>query len=199
MLARAALVDTARMTSESAALFIGGRSGVGKSSVGYELHAQLAAAGIRHCLIEGDNLDQAHPSPTAYGLAEQNLTAMWRNYRRIGYRRLIYTNTASVRFIDDLVTAMGDRPRVTAVLLTSTDATAHGRLKGREIGTALQYHLERSDLAARELEQTAPDWVHRIGTDGRGVTEIAAEIIGILGWTTDPTSPQRTAQEDAVG
>ncbi len=198
MLARADLADTDRMTSDSEVLFLGGRSGVGKTSVGYELHAQLAATDIRHCLIEGDNLDQAHPPPAVHGLAEQNLTAMWHNYRRIGYRRLIYTNTASVRFIDDLVAAMGDRPQVTAVLLTSTDDTAHQRLRGREIGTALQHHLDRSDQAARELEQTAPGWVHRIGTDGRAVADIAAEIIAILGWAAT-TDHQRAAQDDAVG
>jgi adenylylsulfate kinase-like enzyme len=44
-------------------LFIGGRSGVGKSSVGYEIHAQLSAACVQHCLIEGDNLDMAWPIP----------------------------------------------------------------------------------------------------------------------------------------
>ena len=47
------------MTAQSKALFIGGQAGVGKSSEGYEIHAQLSAARIRHCLIEGDNLDIA--------------------------------------------------------------------------------------------------------------------------------------------
>jgi hypothetical protein len=63
-------------------------------------------------------------------LAERNLSAMWRNYTSIGHSRLIYTNTASVKFIDELVSAMGDDPRVTAVLLTATDATARERLVG---------------------------------------------------------------------
>jgi adenylylsulfate kinase-like enzyme len=62
----------------SRALFIGGRAGVGKSSVGYELHAQLSAARVQHCLIEGDNLDQAWPTPHEHGLAEQNLAALGR-------------------------------------------------------------------------------------------------------------------------
>jgi hypothetical protein len=167
----------------SEALFIGGRSGVGKSSVGNEIHVQLSRADVMHCLIEGDNLDMAHPPPWDHGLAERNLTAMWANYRSLGYRRLIYTNTASVRVVDELVAAMGDSPRITAVLLTSADATAHQRLARREIGGALRSHMERSDLVARELERVSPGWVHRIETDDRSVAEISAEIIGLTGWT----------------
>jgi hypothetical protein len=169
-------------------LVIGGRSGVGKSSVAGEIHVQLSHAGVTHCVIEGDNLDLAHPPPWEHGLAERNLTAMWTNYRSLGYRRLIYTNTASVRVVDDLVTAMGDGPRVTAVLLTASDATAYERLARREVGSALRRHLDRSDRAARELDRVVPDWVHRIGTDDRDVTEISAEIIGLTGWTSRPAT-----------
>jgi hypothetical protein len=168
-------------------LFLGGRSGVGKSSVGYEIHEQLSAAGVRHCLIEGDNLDMAYPPPWEDGLAERNLAAMWANYRELGYRRMVYTNTDSVRSVDELTAAMGDRPRATAVLLTADDATARQRLARREIGTALDRHIERSDLMARELERTSPAWVHRVPTDGRPVAGIAAEVIALTGWTAGPT------------
>ncbi|MFB9239407.1 hypothetical protein ACFFWC_28390 [Plantactinospora siamensis] len=155
---------------------------MGKTSVAAEIHEQLSVAGVRHCLIEGDNLDQAYPAPWEHKLAERNLAAMWGNYRRLGYRRLVYTNTASVRVIDELSAAMGDDPRVTAVLLTAGDTTAAERLARREIGTALRRHVERSALAARELDEVVADWVHRVPTDGRTVTEIAAEVIGLAGW-----------------
>jgi hypothetical protein len=171
------------VTTRSQALFLGGRSGVGKSSVGNEIHAQLSAAGVRHCLIEGDNLDLAYPPPWEHGLAEQNLAAMWANYRALDYRRMVYTNTASVRLVDELTAAMGDDPLVTAVLLTADDVTARQRLAKREIGTALDWHIKRSDLMARELDQTSPSWVHRVSTDGRPVAGIAAQIIALTGWT----------------
>lgn len=162
---------------------------MGKSSVGNEIHAQLSAAGVRHCLIEGDNLDLAYPPPWEHGLAERNLAAMWANYRALGYRRMIYTNTVSVRSADRLTEAMGDGPGVTAVLLTADDATARHRLAKREIGTALDRHVERSDLMARELDRTVPGWVHRVPTDGRPVADIAAQIIVLTGWTTDDGGP----------
>ncbi|MEV4510747.1 adenylyl-sulfate kinase [Dactylosporangium sp. NPDC049525] len=170
------------MSDRSEVLFLGGRSGVGKSSVAVELHVQLSDAGVRHCVIEGDNLDLAHPPPWEHRLAERNLAAMWANYRDLGYRRMIYTNTVSVRYVAELTAAMGDDPRVTAVLLTSSDATARERLARREIGTALQRHVERSDAAARALDASAAPSVHRIPTDGRTVSELAAEVLALTGW-----------------
>jgi hypothetical protein len=173
------------VTAQTEALLVGGRAGVGKSSVGYEIHEQLSAVGIRHCLIEGDNLDMAYPAPWEHHLAERNLAAMWANYRALGYRRMIYTNTASVleKVIGELTAAMGDDPQVTGVLLTCSDATARWRLAQREIGSALDWHVERSAQMARRLDRHAPAWVHRVATDGRTVADIAAEIISLTAWT----------------
>ena len=170
------------MSELSEVLFVGGRTGVGKSSVGNEIHIQLTAAGIWHGFIEGDNLDMAYPPPWEHRLAERNLAAMWANYRALGYRRMIYTNTVSVRVIDELTAAMGDNPRVTGVLLTCSDATARDRLAQREIGSALRPHIERGLIFARELEELTPRWVYRVATDDRTVADVSAEIIGLTGW-----------------
>lgn len=167
-------------------LFIGGRSGVGKSSIAFELHAQLSRARVKHCVIEGDNLDLAYPAPWEHHLAERNLSAVWNNYRSLGYRRMIYTNTVSVRFTDQLAAAMGDEPRVAAVLLTATDETAHARLGRRSEGTDLLEHIKRSNVRACELESLTPDWVHRLATDGRSVIDVATELRSIIGWPAGP-------------
>ncbi|MET9288808.1 ATPase [Nocardia beijingensis] len=172
------------MSVPTEALFIGGRSGVGKSSVGNEIHAQLSAAGVRHCLIEGDYLDMAFPSTWEHGLAERNLAAMWANYRELGYRRMIYTNTASVldKVIEQLTTAMGDSPKVIGVLLTCADDTAFRRLSRREVGSVLDAHLERSAAMARWLNSSCSRRVHRVATDDRSIADIATEIIGLADW-----------------
>jgi hypothetical protein len=180
------------VTEQTEALFLGGRAGVGKSSVGYEIHEQLSAAGLRHCLIEGDNLDMAYPEPWEHHLAERNLAAMWANYRALDYRRMIYTNTASVleQVIGELTAAIGDGPQVTGVLLTCSGATARQRLAQREIGSALDWHVERSAQMARRLDRHAPAWVHRVCTDARSVADIASEVISLTGWTRQ-RPPQR--------
>lgn len=170
------------MNIRTEALFIGGRSGVGKSAVAFELHAQFSKQEVKHCVIEGDTLDLAYPAPWEHHLAERNLSAIWENYRALGYRRMIYTNTVSVRFTEQLAAAMGDKPKVTAVLLTSSDETAQARLSGRIQGDDLLEHIDRSNIRARELESLTPNWVHRITTDGRTVQDVALELHAIAAW-----------------
>ncbi|MEV6774363.1 ATPase [Nocardia sp. NPDC051030] len=176
------------MSVRSEVLLLGGRSGVGKSSVGYEVHARLSATGIRHCLIEGDFLDMAFPPPWEHGLAEQNLAAMWANYRALDYHRLIYTNTVSVLdpVIASLTAAMGERPRASAILLRCSDESARHRLGRREIGSELEHHLDRSRAMAERLDRDAPSWVRRIDTDARSVTDIATDVIDHIGWSHNP-------------
>jgi hypothetical protein len=55
----------------------------------------------------------------------------------------------------------------------------------REIGSALRRHIERGIIVARELEEAAPYWVHRVDTGDRTVAGIAAEIIGLTGWMAE--------------
>ncbi|WP_344790587.1 adenylyl-sulfate kinase [Gryllotalpicola daejeonensis] len=144
----------------------------------------LARADVRHAVIEGDNLDLAYPVPWQQGLklAELNLAAMWRNYCEAGYRRLVFTNTVSVLEIDSLSAALGGEVRAIGVLLTADDETVRSRLTAREIGSALDEHLERSAATARRLDAQAPNAVHRVRTDDRTVADIANEIVALTGW-----------------
>ena len=171
-------------------LLIGGRAGVGKTTAGWEVSAQLQAAQIAHAHVDGDIMDQIFPAPpddpTRSGITEANLGALWRNYAAVGCRRLIYTNTVSILEPDLITRAMGGTPHVIAVLLTADDDTAQQRLSRREIGSELDAHVTRGAKIAVYLEAEAPDWVHRIPTDGRGAVEVARDIITATGWATRP-------------
>jgi hypothetical protein len=168
------------------ALLIGGRSGVGKSTIGWEVSRQLQQVGEPHCYIEGDNLDQVFPAPpddlVRERISEANLAALWANYRALGHSRLVYTNTAAVVSDVWMTRALGQNTHFIGVLLTASDDTTAGRLAGREIGGGLDWHLKRSRRAARWLEAEAPDWVVRVPTDGRYVVDIAAEVLRLTGW-----------------
>ncbi len=168
------------------ALLIGGRAGVGKSTLGWEISAQLQAAEVGHAFVEGDNLDQVFPAPPGDPnralITEANLTAMWRNYAAGGCRRLIYTNTVSVLEPDLVERSLGGTVRVTSVLLTASDVTARERLGGREIGSQLDPHIDRGARMAVYLERTAPSSVQRVATDGRTVEELARAVIALAGW-----------------
>ncbi|MFD4628854.1 hypothetical protein ACFVYR_02985 [Streptomyces sp. NPDC058284] len=169
------------------ALLIGGRSGVGKSSVGWEVAARLRAADIGHALIEGDLLDAVHPAPPGdpqrSGITERNLAAIWANYRELGCRRLVYTNTAGVLPSEEhLFTKSLDGPRLIRVLLTATDTTAERRLRARELGSELDQQLHRSALMSRHLDEHVPPDTHRIPTDDRDLGDIAADVLRATGW-----------------
>ncbi|KQR17418.1 ATPase [Cellulomonas sp. Leaf334] len=161
-------------------LVIGGRSGVGKSSVAHALHVHLRDAEVQHAVIEGDTLDLAWPAPWEHRLSMRNLAALWANYRELGYRRLIYTNTVAVLEADELAEAMGDNPRITGVLLTADDFVVGARLALRESGDELAAHIERSARADRRLSADTPAWMLRVATDGRTPTEVARTIGALL-------------------
>lgn len=161
---------------------IGGRSGVGKTSTALALHVLLRHDDVRHAVVEGDNLDLAWPPPWEHGLDLRNLAAVWANYRALGYRRLVYTNTVSVLAADALAAAMGDEPRVTSVLLTGVDDVVDARLATRETGDELRAHRERSRAAARRLDADAPAGTHRVATDGLDPAEVAARVRALAGW-----------------
>jgi len=173
-------------TTATKALLIGGRSGVGKSTVALAIHDILSAGDVAHAIIEGDNLDLAHPAPWgAYPealLAERNLAAMWTNYRDLGYGRLVYTNTAAVVTIPQLRQALGEDAEIAAVLLQGSDEAVRGRLAQRERGASFDAHLARSAAAAVRLEAHAPESVMRIDTTGRTPEEVAVDILRTVSW-----------------
>ena len=168
------------------ALLIGGRSGSGKSSLGWEVSALLQEASVRHCFVEGDFLDQAYPAPEGDPsrtiLTEDNLAALWRNFAIRGYRRLIYTNAVSVLEGNLVRRAMTGEVRVVGVLLTAEDETVRRRLGYREVGSQFDAHLQRSAAMAELLDAKSPSWVKRVPTDGRHLAEIAREVIAMTGW-----------------
>jgi len=110
---------------------------------------------------------------------------VWANFAHRGYRRLIYTNTASVlpeatRMFER---AMGPEVRMVRVLLTASDATARERLLSRELGSELERELEGSIRKARLLDQQVSADTVRVVTDGRAVVDIAGEVVTATGWT----------------
>lgn len=171
---------------KSELLVIGGASGVGKSTAAFALHDLLSAQDVRHAVVEGDTLDLAYPAPWRSGIAFQNLAAIWANYRALGYQRLIFTNTVSVLEASAIADAMGDKPRVTAVLLQATTRTIHDRLSTREHGESLEAHAEKSKAAALRLDAKAGQEVHRLNTEGRTPHEVALQMSRLLGWAETP-------------
>lgn len=166
-------------------LLLAGRSGVGKSTVSYEVSELLRRRDVSHALVDGDNLDDVYPEVEGSALAEANLAAIWRNYQALGHHRVIYVNTVSVLEDKMIRRALGADVDVTGILLTASDATVAVRLGRREVGSTLDFHLERSAAASVHLDVSAATWVHRLSTDGRSVHELASSIIRLSGWADE--------------
>lgn len=170
----------------SEVIFVGGRSGVGKSTAAEALHDLLAAADVRHVVIEGDALDLAYPAPHVEHpdahLAERNLATMWARYRELGHHRLVYTNTVSVLEHATLAAAMGDDPRVTVVLLRAGDTVTASRLARRAGGDVPQAQLAHSTRTAGRLDAASGGRVTRIDTDGSTPAEVAHRLADLTGW-----------------
>jgi hypothetical protein len=172
-------------------LLIGGRSGVGKTAAAIALHELLAERSVEHAVIEGDFLDLAYPVPhvahASANLAERNLAAMWANYRGLGYRRLILTNTVSVLFSSSLASALGDDPAVTAVLLRATDDCVAQRLEHRSHGASFDGQLLHSSRTAVMLDEAVLEGTHLIDTDELTPSDVAVQIADLAGWNDRPT------------
>jgi predicted kinase len=167
-------------------LLLGGRSGVGKNSVAFEVSARLRARGVAHCVIDGDHLGFAFPKPAddPHGtrLTQSNLSAVWRTYAALGHRRLIYLNTVCVIPEEqELIATTIEASEVTSVLLTADDETVAERLGRREGGSELAGHLERNASAASRLERDCSAGVIRIDAT-RPLSAIAEAVLELLHW-----------------
>ena len=72
-------------------LLIGGRAGVGKTTVGWEVSPILRSEAVAHAIIDGDFMGQVHPAPEGdphrAEITEINLTAVWRTSPSVGPRK----------------------------------------------------------------------------------------------------------------
>jgi hypothetical protein len=59
------------------------------------------------------------------------------------------------------------------------------RVRNREVGSGLQWHLNRALELAQILQQSNAPCDHRVQTDGRSVKDIAAELFGLIAWEKD--------------
>lgn len=171
-------------------LLIGGASGTGKSSVGWELSALLERRGVAHCVIDGDSLGHVFPAPvddpSRSAITERNLASIWSGFAALGQTRLVFTNTVSVLQEEMVCRAVaGDRSpsvEVTRVVLVASEETVAARLAVREVGSQLDVHVDRSRRAAVLLAQRAPAGTVTVVTDGREVDDIAGEVLAATGW-----------------
>ncbi|MEQ4723006.1 adenylyl-sulfate kinase [Nonomuraea sp. B19D2] len=156
-------------------LWLCGPSGVGKSSVGWEVFAQLSRSGVRTAFVDGDQIAMLHPLPDGgtHRVRARNLAAMWPNFRREGAQCVVlagFVFTAEeVRQYTDLLTD--------AALTLCRLRVDLPELKERFLGRGWMPELVEQAVAdAEALDRT--DFADLcVDTDGLSIPEVARTVI----------------------
>jgi AAA domain len=174
-------------------LLITGPAGVGKSTLSWEVGAQLTAAGLRHAAIETDELDRIFPLPSASELeglragmtdiSEINLASIWRNYRALGCDRLILSGVMA--FLDETrkwISRAIPNAEFTIIRLLASNETLLSRLEKREIGPGRENQVRRTLRQADQIAALRTAGVIELQTNGKAPQKLASELLNQIGW-----------------
>jgi predicted ABC-type ATPase len=167
-------------------LLLTGPAGVGKSTLSWEISAQLRQAEIPHVVLDSDELDRAWPlSPSEReALNQANLAAFWTNASALGHHRLILTGVF-LHSHDDRTWIEAAIPgaTVTTIVLDASDQELERRIRSREIGAELDEQLTHPLKQSRRFRRrnTAPHGV--LNTDALSLSQLARQAIKQIGWT----------------
>ncbi|MEM7168841.1 MAG: hypothetical protein AAF530_01630 [Pseudomonadota bacterium] len=166
-------------------LILSGPVGVGKSSVGDELSVKLMEQWVPHSFIDLDALAQTFPRPAGdpYGsrLALKNMADVWRNCRAAGARNLIVARVVETAAEREAIAAAVPGSRTTLCHLRASEATLLARVRQREMGAGLDWHLKRTLELARSLEETCP-FDLAVEADNRSLKDIAEDLCDQMTW-----------------
>jgi len=167
-------------------LLVSGPVGVGKTSVGNEIAEILERNQIPHTYVDFDQLRCTYPRPKddPWGnrLGLENLDSIWRNCSQSGALNLVISYVVEDKsFIERLLKIIPGAD-VSTIQLSADTATLEARLKGREIGSGLEWHLNRASELLSSLKAASTPSDYRISTEGRDVVDIAEEIVSKIDW-----------------
>jgi hypothetical protein len=174
-------------------LLITGPAGVGKSTLSWEMSAQLAAAQVAHAVIETDELDRVFPRPNVEELdriqpgttdvSSINLAAIWSTYRALGHTRLIMSGVMMhLDFDKRWILSAIPEAQITVVRMLAAEPILLARLAQREIGSGADEQAQRSLRQARRMANEDAEGIVVLPTDGKRPAELAEITLQKTGW-----------------
>lgn len=167
-------------------LLISGPVGVGKSTVGEEISEMLEDRGTPHTFIDLDQLRYTYPraKDDQWGmkLGLKNLAGVWNNCAAAGSLNLVVSSVVeNWGFIDDISQVI-PRNHIFTIQLSAGIETLQQRVKKRELGAGLDWHLKRTVELERILKGDEAPCDYRVDTEVRDIHEIAAQIVNLIPW-----------------
>ena len=166
-------------------LVINGSIGAGKTTVLGELAWLLEDQGIHHCAVDFDALTQSYPRPDDdpfhMRLGAANLAAIWVNASAGGAERLVVASVVeTAEHLSMIVAAVSDATPI-VVRLRAPLETELNRIRQREQGSALEWHLQRASDLWPLLENSGVDDAI-VDTVDKEPRYIADEVLRLAAW-----------------
>jgi adenylylsulfate kinase-like enzyme len=161
-------------------LIVTGPVGVGKTTVAMMVSDLLEQAHISHAYVDLDALRWHYPrlpeDRFSIRLAMKNLTAVWLNYQAYGAKCLVVTD--AIETLDDLDRYRASIPGadIFVIRLRASLDTLAQRVRQREIGSGLEWHLARAPVLAALMDENKVEDV-LIETDNKPVVQVTEEVL----------------------
>lgn len=171
------------MSDRFPVLAISGPVGVGKTSVLVEIHDVLSNAEIAHGCIERDALSYFWPPKGRFNeeIVERNLACVVSNFLDAGAKRLLIAGV--IESDSDLTVYRRCIPNaeIQVCRLTADLALREKRLRSREIGAGLEWHLNRTAELDIILNAADIDDFVVVNND-RPIRDVSIEVLLKAGW-----------------
>lgn len=166
-----------------------GTVGAGKTALLHTMSDLLVERGTSHLAIDVDALTYTFPRPAddpyGQGIALENLAAVWRTAERSGATRALLARVVESRSeLDGYRRAIPGAAIVVCRVMAAPDVVS-ARLRRREVGSALDWHLRRARELDVILDRAAIEDV-TVDNGGRPLPAVATEALSAVGWAETP-------------
>jgi len=159
-------------------LVVTGPVGVGKTSVAWEMTEMLDERGLPFGFFDPDAIHfrpVPDDDPFGYRVWSAALATVW---PLMGADRLLVPLVVEQREDAERLIPGAE---LTIVRLTASPGTLDARIRRRELGAGLDWHLARAqELDAHWRENPVEDFV--VDADGRDLRDLAVEVLTRSGW-----------------
>jgi adenylylsulfate kinase len=173
-------------------MLITGPVGVGKTTVATQVSELLESVELAHAFVDIDSLRWSYPSPAhdrfRTELAMKNLAAIWPNFLSAGATRLVLADVLESREELEQYRAAVPGADILVVRLQASLDTLLSRLRLREIGAGLDWHLQRAAELSQQMERDKVEDL-LVNTEGKSINAIAREILIRSNWAEIPDVP----------